>query len=133
MENYIKKKPMAILGNGHLKGAFSLLHSPFLREVGPFKLPPSLPRCNPKEHLHSSSLPRRCGSRVNSDRSVLTRHCPAIGSRSSGPLGSSSFLSSEGSSGHEFESPDPGGDGVRAWGVPEPGLGCGVKAPGGED
>lgn len=71
---------------------------------------------------------------MNSDWSMLSRHRPVIGSRSRCPHCSSSFWSSEGSSGQEFESRDWGGDGVPAWGVPEPGLGCGVKTSGtGED
>ena len=58
-----------------------------------------------------------------------------IGSRSSCPQGSSSFSSSKGSSGEEFESRDwdRGGDGVGVWGIPETGLGCGVKTSSGED
>lgn len=58
-----------------------------------------------------------------------------IGSRSSCPQGSSSFLSSKGSSGEEFESRDweRGGDWVGVWGIPETGLGCGVKTSSGED
>ena len=56
-----------------------------------------------------------------------------IGSRSSCPQGSSSFSSGKGSSSQEFESRDRGGDGVGVWGIPETGLGCGVKTSSGED